>query len=182
MSESLTPEVLTIEQRRDLAKDIYAVCHINGDFILRSGRRTTEYFDKYQLTARPALLVRATKAMARLVPAGTEVLAGLELGAIPLVTMLSQHTGIPAAFVRKKAKPYGTAKLSEGTAVDGRNVLIVEDVVTSGGQIVISAADLRALGARVSTALCVIDRQEGGAEALARADLGLIALFGRSDF
>lgn len=114
--------------------------------------------------------------MAALVPPGTEVLAGLELGGIPVVTALGRHTGLPCAFVRKLAKPYGTCRLAEGAEVAGRRVLVVEDVVTSGGQIVLSTTDLRALGAMVSEALCVIDRGQGGFEALAAEGIRLVSL------
>ncbi|MEJ3746799.1 phosphoribosyltransferase family protein [Actinomycetes bacterium KLBMP 9797] len=162
-----------------LALRIFAACHLTGEFTLRSGRTATEYFDKYQLEADPVLLDAVAERLARLVPAGTEVLAGLEMGGIAVVTALGRHTGLPCAFVRKAAKPYGTGRLAEGAEVAGRQVLIVEDVVTSGGQIAISTAELRALGARIDHAVCVIDRQEGGAEALAGAGIALHALFTR---
>ena len=109
------------------------------------------------------------------------MLAGLEMGGIAVVTALGQITGLPCAFVRKKAKPYGTARLAEGTGVSGRRVLIVEDVVTSGGQIAVSAGELRELGAEVRDALCVIDRKEGGTETLADDGLRLHALLTRHD-
>jgi orotate phosphoribosyltransferase len=98
------------------------------------------------------------------------------MGGIPVVTALSRHTGLPCAFVRKKAKPYGTCRLAEGAAIEGRRVLVVEDVVTSGGQIVLSTADLRTLGADIREALCVIDREQGGRESLAAADITLRSL------
>jgi orotate phosphoribosyltransferase len=137
-----------------------------------------EYFDKYQFEADPALLGELAAAMVPLVPEGTEVLAGLEMGGI---AVLGQRTGLPCAFVRKAAKQYGTARLAEGAEVSGRQVLVVEDVVTSGGQIAISAGQLRALGARIGDALCVIDRQEGGGEALAGDAIRLHALLRRKD-
>jgi orotate phosphoribosyltransferase len=84
-------------------------------------------------------------------------------------------------FVRKQAKPYGTAKLAEGPTMDGRRLLVVEDVVTSGGQIVESVTQLRALGADITTALCVIDRQQGGTDNLAAAGIELRSLFTRTD-
>lgn len=164
-----------------LARDIYRRCHLTGEFTLRSGRVASEYFDKYQLEADPVLLDAVTARMASLVPAGTEVLAGLEMGGIAVVTALSRRTGLPAAFVGKTAKPYGTARLAEGAEVAGRSVVVVEDVVTSGGQVVLSTRDLRALGARVEAAVCVIDREEGGLEALADAGIELRSVFTRSD-
>jgi orotate phosphoribosyltransferase len=163
----------------DLARRVRDCCRLTGNFVLRSGRTADEYFDKYQFEADPALLNEIAGAMVPLIPAGTEVLAGLEMGGIPVVTALGQRTGLPCAFVRKEAKRYGTARLAEGAEVAGRQVLIIEDVVTSAGQIAISAGQLRGLGALVGHALCVIDRQEGGAAALAGDQIHLHALITR---
>ena len=157
--------------RADLARDLYAVSHLTGTFTLRSGVVSNEYFDKYRFESDPALLRRIGEAMAPLVPDGTEVLAGLELGGVPIATVLSQLTGIPATFVRKEAKTYGTCQLAEGAAIDGKRLTVVEDVVTSGGQVVLSCGDLRERGAIVEQALCVIDRESGGPAAL--SDLGV---------
>lgn len=167
--------------RKELARRIHARAHLTGEFTLRSGRTATEYFDKYRFEADPMLLDEIGRQLALLVPAGIEVLAGLEMGGIPVVTALGRHTGLPCAFVRKEAKPYGTCRLAEGADVDGRRVLIVEDVVTSGGQIVLSTADLRALGAQVVSALCVIDRGQGGTDALAAEGIGLTSLLTADD-
>ncbi len=157
--------------RAELARTIYDVSHLTGTFTLRSGVVSNEYFDKYRFESRPGLLLAIAEAMAPAVPEGTEMLAGLELGGVPLATMLSQVTGIPALFVRKEAKTYGTCQLAEGGDIDGRRLTVVEDVVTSGGQVVISCGDLRERGAIVEHALCVIDRESGGPAAL--ADLGV---------
>lgn len=165
----------------DLARQIHAASHLTGDFVLRSGRRTSEYFDKYRFEGDPVLLDAIAQAMASLVPNDTEVLAGLEMGGIPVVTALGRHTGLPCAFVRKQAKSYGTRRLAEGADIAGRRVLVVEDVVTSGGQIVLSTAELRTLGADVREALCVIDRQQGGTEALAAEEIRLLSLLTADD-
>ncbi len=165
----------------ELAARLRAVCRVTGEFVLRSGRTADEYFDKYQFEADPALLDTVAAQLAPLVPDGTEVLAGLEMGGIAVVTALGRQTGLPCAFVRKEAKRYGTRRLAEGAEVAGRRVLVVEDVVTSGGQVVLSSRELRQLGARVDAALCVIDRQEGGTEALRAEALSLRALFTRTD-
>ncbi|MFC9530209.1 orotate phosphoribosyltransferase [Streptomyces sp. NPDC056975] len=165
----------------DLARRIRAVSHLQGHFTLRSGRVATEYFDKYRFEGDPVLLDEIAQRMAPLVPSDTEVLAGLEMGGIPVVTALGRHTGLPCAFVRKQAKPYGTCRLAEGAEVGGRRVLVVEDVVTSGGQIVLSTADLRGLGAEVREALCVIDRQQGGTETLATESIRLVSLLSAGD-
>lgn len=165
----------------ELAAAIYRTAHLTGTFVLRSGRTSTEYFDKYRFEADPSLLDEIAAALVPHVPAGAEVLAGLELGGVPLATALSRHTGLPAAFVRKEAKSYGTARLAEGASLEGRQVVVVEDVVTSGGQVVVSTGQLREHGATVTTALCVIDREAGGAKALAEIDLTLRALFTMSE-
>lgn len=162
-----------------LAQRIHAVARLTGTFTLRSGRTAHEYFDKYRFEADPELLDVVAEAMAALVPDTTEVLAGLEMGGIPVVTALSRHTRLPAAFVRKEAKTYGTARLAEGADIDGRRVTVVEDVVTSGGQVVLSARDLRERGAVIDHAICVIDRDEGGAATLAAEGIELLALLDR---
>lgn len=164
----------------DLARRIGEACRLTGEFTLRSGQVSTTYFDKYLFEADPALLRAVAAAAVPLIPEGTEVLAGLELGGVPVATALSLATGLPAAFVRKEAKAYGTAKLAEGADIAGRRVLIVEDIVTTGGQVVLSAGDLRERGATLVGALCVIDRSAGSHQ-LAGAGLDLISLFTAAD-
>src|ERR1041384_5548744 len=137
----------------DLARRVGAACRLHGRFTLRSGRVADEYFDKYRFEADPVLLDEIAGRMAALVPAGVEVLAGLEMGGIAIAVALGRHTGLPCAFGRKSAKAYGTALLAEGADIDGRRVLVVEDVVTSGGQIAVSTRQLRELGARIDHAL-----------------------------
>jgi orotate phosphoribosyltransferase len=161
----------------DLARRVFDTAHLTGTFTLRSGQVSHEYFDKYLFEAEPTLLRDIAEAMAPMVPAGVEVLAGLELGGIPIVTMLSQVTGLPALFVRKQAKDYGTCRLAEGGEIDGRRLAVVEDVVTTGGQVLLSCAELRERGAIVDTVLCVIDREAGGPEAFAKEGLALRPLF-----
>lgn len=167
--------------RADLARAIYERAHLTGQFTLRSGVTSTEYFDKYLFEADPAMLRAIAEALAPLVPTGTDVLAGLELGGVPLATMLSQVTGIPTLFVRKEAKTYGTCRLAEGGDIDGVHATVVEDVVTSGGQVVTSCGDLRDRGAIVEVALCVIDREAGGADALAAVGVELRPLYTMSE-
>lgn len=154
---------------------------MTGTFVLRSGRTADRYFDKYRFESDPSLLAAIVEEMAPLVPAGTDGLAGLELGGVPIATMLSARTGLPTFFVRKQAKKYGTEKTCEGGDIRGLRLLIVEDVVTTGGQILLSAQDLRAEGAVVSHALCVIDREAGGAERVGAEAIELHALFTMAD-
>ena len=154
-----------------LAADIDASCRLTGEFTLRSGQVSHEYFDKYLFEADPALLSRVVARMVGLVPPGTDLLGGLELGGVPIATLLSARTGFPALFVRKQAKTYGTAKLAEGPAYDGRRVTLVEDVITTGGAVRDATEALRAGGAIVEVVLCAIDRSPEGERPL--ADLGL---------
>jgi orotate phosphoribosyltransferase len=168
-------------ERTELAASIFRVAHLTGTFRLRSGVEATEYFDKYRFESDPRLLAQITAALSQLVPPETAVLAGLELGGIPLATMLSQATGLPAVFVRKAAKEYGTCQLAEGGHVSGRVALLVEDVVTSGSQLIESAKALRAMGAIIRDAVCVIDREAGGNATLQSHDITLRSLFRMSE-
>jgi orotate phosphoribosyltransferase len=161
----------------DLAAELRDRCLISGDFVLRSGRRTNVYLDKYRAEADPELLLRAGRKMAPDVPAGTELLAGLELGGVPLAVILSQVTGLPARFVRKRPKDYGTRLQVEGGEVDARRVAVVEDVVTSGGAVVEGVEALRAAGAVVESALCLISRDEAAAGRLAESGIELRSAF-----
>jgi len=163
--------------RADLAAAIFDRTHLTGEFVLRSGVTSNEYFDKYLFEADPVLLRTICEHLVPLVPEGTEALAGLELGGVPIATVLSQLTGIPAYFVRKEAKTYGTCRLAEGGDIDGRRITVVEDVVTSGGQVITSCRDLRERGAVAEHALCVIDRESGGPAGLADIGVTLHPLF-----
>lgn len=165
----------------DLAKAVYETCHLTGTFKLRSGNVANEYFDKYLFESNPAILASVAKYMASLIPDGTEILAGLEMGGIPLATAISIQTGIPVVFVRKKAKEYGTCKLAEGISVDGKRVCIVEDVVTTGGQILLSAQDLREAGAITDSVICAIQREALATQNLARGGLAIHPLFTMQD-
>jgi orotate phosphoribosyltransferase len=147
--------------KSDLARKIYEVAHLTGTFKLRSGQTSNEYFDKYRFEARPDLLKEIAKHLAPLIPEGTEVLAGLEMGGIPIATALSLETGLPCAFVRKEAKDYGTCLFAEGAPIEGKRVCVIEDVITTGGQVIISTKDLRSVGAKVENVLCVIHRGSG---------------------
>ena len=168
--------------RAELGRRVVERATLHGEFRLRSGAVSNVYFDKYLLESDPALLRDIVEAMAPMVPEEIDVLAGLEMGGIPLVTMLSQCTGLPALFVRKEAKQYGTCNLAEGGEVGGRRLLLVEDIITSGGAVLSATHALREHGALVGPVLCVIDRESGGLEALAEAGLTLYSLFRRSEF
>lgn len=162
--------------RKSLTQAVFKACYLQGNFKLRSGQTSTEYFDKYRFEAQPEILRAVAQHLKPLIPAGTEVLAGLEMGGIPIATALSLETGIPCVFVRKKAKEYGTEKFAEGLDIKGKKVLVIEDVVTTGGQILISTDDLRSTGAIVENALCVILRGKD-LSSFAEKKLNLKSLF-----
>lgn len=164
-----------------LAQRIAAVARLTGAFRLRSGQVSDTYFDKYRFEADPVLLKDVARHMAPLVPPDAEVLAGLELGGVPVATVLSLETGLPACFVRKTRKDYGTCRIAEGAGIAGRRVCVIEDVVTTGGQVLASAADLRADGAIVETVCCVILRADRTPAAFAEAGLDLRTLFAAAD-
>ena len=162
----------------DLREKLLKICLLEGDFLLRSGQRSPHYFDKYQFEAQPHLLSALSQKLKLLLPRDVEVLAGLEMGGIPLVTALSLRTGLPMSFVRKKAKTYGTCRLAEGEDIKGKRVCVLEDVITTGGQVLASVEDLRQRGAKVEYVLCVLLRGgEAAREKLSTARLSLRCLF-----
>lgn len=163
--------------REELGLEIYKVSLLRGEFKLRSGLTSNEYFDKYQFESQPKLLREIAKSLIELLPMDFDILAGLETGGIPLATAIALELEKPIVFVRKKAKEYGTMKLAEGPEILGKRLVVIEDVVTSGGQIIKSIDDLRTLGAICNIALCVIDRQQGGKENLAKIGVELRSLF-----
>jgi orotate phosphoribosyltransferase len=163
--------------RPELARKIFEISHLTGEFKLRSGQVSNEYFDKYRFEARPEVLREIAAQMVALIPPGTEALAGLEMGGIPIATALSLQTGIPCVFVRKEAKEYGTCQFAEGLEVKGKKLCIIEDVITTGGQVLLSAEDLRGLGAKVDSVLCVISRSKDSTAKLQEKGLTMRALF-----
>jgi orotate phosphoribosyltransferase len=164
----------------ELARALVEHAYLEGDFVLRSGKRSRYYLDKYRFETRPDLLrplgERIAAAVAEHAPDATR-LAGPELGAVALVAAASLESGLPFVIVRKAAKEYGTAKQLEGPFEEGECVCLVEDVVTSGGALLESVDALRAAGLVVHTAVCVVDREEGGADALARQAVRLRPIF-----
>lgn len=163
--------------RNELGLKIYQSSHITGEFLLRSGQISNEYFDKYKFESDPLLLKSIAEELKNKIDDDTEILAGLEMGGIPIATAISFENGLPAIFVRKVAKEYGTRKLAEGIEFEGKKVCIVEDVVTTGGQIITSASQLRELGAIVEKVICVIVRDPKAYDNLGKAGLKLSPLF-----
>jgi orotate phosphoribosyltransferase len=164
----------------DLGRTLVERALLEGDFVLRSGRRSSWYLDKYRFETDPELLrtlgERIAEAVAACEPAAAR-LAGPALGAVALAASASMASGLPFIIVRGETKEYGTAKRIEGPFEPGELVCLVEDVVTSGGALAEAVSALRAEGLVVRNAVCVVDREEGGSDALARLGVRLRALF-----
>jgi orotate phosphoribosyltransferase len=164
----------------ELAEALVEHAYLEGDFLLRSGKRSRYYLDKYRFETRPELLRPLGERIAATVrehaPDATR-LAAPELGAVALAAAASLESQLPFVIVRKAAKEYGTANRIEGPYDAGECICLVEDVVTSGGALLDSVEALRAVGLVVHTAVCVVDREEGGADALARQAVRLRPIF-----
>jgi orotate phosphoribosyltransferase len=168
----------------DLARALVEHAYLEVDFVLRSGKRSKYYLDKYRFETRPELLRPLGERIGAIVrehAPETARLAGPELGAVALAASASLASGLPFLIVRKATKEYGTTKRIEGIFEPGECVCVVEDVVTSGGALLESVEALREAGLVVQTAVCVVDREEGGADALARRAVRLRPLFRASE-
>jgi orotate phosphoribosyltransferase len=168
---------VTTNELRDAIREH---AYLEGDFVLRSGRRSPYYLDKYRFETRPELLKAIGERLADLVAEHepeAERLAGPELGAVALAAVTSLTSRLPFVIVRKEAKGYGTDNRLEGTFDPGECVCLVEDVVTSGGAALSAIEALRGAGLRCRTAVCVVDREEGGVDELARHGVRLRPLF-----
>jgi orotate phosphoribosyltransferase len=171
-------------ERDELARALRDAAYLEGDFVLRSGRRSRYYLDKYRFETRPDVLAPLGEALAEAVrehEPDADRLAGPELGAVALAAAASLESGLPFLIVRKAAKEYGTAQQLEGVFEEGECVCLIEDVVTSGGAALAAVEALRNAGLRVSNAICVVDREEGGVDELARHAVRLRSLFRASD-
>jgi orotate phosphoribosyltransferase len=170
--------------RDDLLAALREHAYLEGDFVLRSGRRSSYYLDKYRFETRPDLL-EALGAMIAAAVAAHEPdaarLASPELGAVALGAAASLASGLPFLIVRKEAKEYGTANRLEGAFEPGERVCLIEDIVTSGGAAIQALDAVRAAGLECRTAVCVVDREEGGTDALARKAVRLRPLFRASE-
>ncbi len=167
--------------KKELAKQIKISSFLTGQFKLRSGKTSSFYWDKYRFESDPKLLSEIIDHMVKILPKSFDKLAGMELGGIPLATMLSQHIDKPCLFVRKKAKDYGTCNLVEGGFKNDETILVIEDVITTAGQVVTSIQDMRKLGLIVNDVVCVIDREQGGREKLTEIKCSLTSLFTMSE-
>jgi len=166
----------------ELARALREAAYLEGDFTLRSGRKSRYYLDKYLFETRPALLRELARRFARYVTAEVDRIAGAELGAVALAAATALETGRPFVIVRNAKKAgYGTGKLIEGRLEPGERVLLLEDIVTSGSQAIEAARTLTAAGAKLARIVAVIDRLEGGGEAIAAAGFAYERLFTSDD-
>jgi orotate phosphoribosyltransferase len=166
---------------RELGRELVKVSYLKGDFVLRSGKRSNRYFDKFLFETEPALLRRLGAHLARLVPKETLRLAAPELGAVLLGGAVSMESGLPLVLVRKEPKGYGTSKQIEGRFEPGDRVTVIEDVVTTGGDSLRSAQVLRDAGVEVIHLVVVLDRGEGGEENIRNAGIPYSPLFRIAD-
>jgi orotate phosphoribosyltransferase len=170
--------------RDELKLALRESAYLEGDFVLRSGKRSRYYLDKYRFETRPDILAalgeRIAEAVAEFEPEAVR-LAGPELGAVALAAAGSLSSGLPFVIVRKAAKEYGTSNRVEGAYEEGECVCLIEDVVTSGGALLDAVDALREAGLIVRTAVCVVDREEGGSDALARHAVRLRPIFRASE-
>jgi orotate phosphoribosyltransferase len=164
-----------------LAKRIAEVALLRGEFTLRSGRRSNYYLDKYRFETQPDVLRELGKLFAEKIPAHIDRIAGAELGAVPLAASAAMASGKPCVFIRNQKKDYGTAKLVEGVLNAGETVVIVEDVMTTGGQVLESCKVLTEMGVKIDRIIGVIDRMEGARENIEKAGYRFEALFTTRD-
>ncbi len=166
-----------IANRKDLARDLVKASYLKGDFVLRSGKRSNRYFDKFLFETEPGLLKRLGRHLAELVPRETQRLAAPELGAVLLGGAVSMESGLPLLLVRKEPKGYGTTRQIEGRFVHGERVTVIEDVVTTGGDSLRSIQVLRDGGLDVIHLVVVLDRGEGGEDNIREARIPYSPLF-----
>jgi orotate phosphoribosyltransferase len=166
---------------RELGRELVKASYLKGDFVLRSGKRSNRYFDKFLFETDPAVLRRLGRHLAGLVPAATQRLAAPELGAVLLGGAVSMESGLPLVLVRKEPKGYGTSKQIEGRFEPGDRVTVIEDVVTTGGDSLRSAQVLRDAGVEVIHLVVVLDRGEGGEENIRNAGIPYSPLFRIAD-
>ena len=160
---------------RDLVSRVREAALLEGDFVLSSGKKSRFYVDKYLFSTEPGLLRELAREISARLPAGTERLAGVELGAVPLVAAVALHSDLPYGIVRKTAKEYGTGNRIEGRPLKaGEKVVLIEDVVTTGAQALRAATILEEAGAKVLEILAVLDRRDEGSARLGGYPFGAL--------
>jgi orotate phosphoribosyltransferase len=167
--------------KQELGRAIKAAAYLEGDFVLRSGKRSKYYLDKYRFETIPAVLKEVGRYLAGYATVSTTRIAGAELGGVALAAAASMSSGLPFVIIRNQKKGYGTGKLFEGVIEKGETVLLVEDIATTGGQVIEAAKVITDQGARVEKIVAVLDRQEGARENIEGAGYTFAALFTSAD-
>jgi orotate phosphoribosyltransferase len=167
--------------RDELARRIAQVSLLRGEFTLRSGRKSNYYLDKYLFETQPDILRALGELFAQRLPQSVQRIAGPELGAIALAAAASMASNKPFVIVRNQKKGYGSGKLIEGTLKSGETVAVIEDVLTTGGQVLEAVKSLESAGAKVAGIFGVLDRQEGARQNIESAGYKFDALFTTRD-
>ncbi len=168
--------------RTELGSRIKQAAYMEGDFTLRGDTKSKYYLDKYMFETQPEILRAVSQAFVGYIDADTTMIAGAELGGVPLATALSLVSGLPFVIIRNAKKDYGTKKTLEGKlSTDGGLVFLVEDIVTTGGQILQAAEVIISKGVEIDTIVAVVDREEGARENIERAGFSFDSLFTKSD-
>jgi len=167
--------------RQELIKRIKETSYLEGDFVLRSGKRSKYYMDKYLFETCPDILKALGKEFAGHVTGDVTLIAGAELGGVALAAAAAMETGKNWIIVRNSKKDYGTSKLVEGKLSAGDIVLLVEDIATTGGQVLEAAKVITEAGAKVKKIVAVIDRKQGAAENIAKAGYKFESIITKDD-
>ena len=168
--------------KKELGKKVLETAYLTGHFVLRSGKTSNYYLDKYLFETQPEILKAIAREMGKMLPAGQyDRLAGPELGAIALVTAVGMEVNSPFLFVKKATKGYGTDKLIEGKFNKGERIIIIEDILTTGGASLEAAKTLQAAGLKVECIIGVIDREQGAQQTVTEAGFKLMSLFTKTE-
>lgn len=165
----------------ELAQRIKKAAYLEGHFVLRSGKTSNYYLDKYLFETQPDILRDLGARFAGYVDATVDLIGGAELGGVPLAAAVAMQTNKPFIIIRNSKKDYGTGKQFEGPDPKGKRVLLVEDIATTGGQVLEAAKSLMSAGAQVIRIVAVIDRQEGARENIEKAGFEFASLFTKAD-
>lgn len=180
--DAIVPEVETKHMTRsELAVRIKQAAYLEGDFTLRSGRKSKYYLDKYLFETQPDILRALGELFARHVGSETTRIAGAELGGVALAAAAAMASGTPFVIIRNAKKEYGTGKMFEGRLVEGDRILLVEDIATTGGQVLEAAKVIAGVGAKVERIVAVIDRLEGARQNIESAGFEFASLFTTAD-
>jgi orotate phosphoribosyltransferase len=167
--------------RKDLIKRIKQTAYLEGDFVLRSGKRSKYYLDKYLFETCPDILKALGKEFAKYVDSDITLIAGAELGGVALAAATAMQTGKNWIIVRNSKKDYGTGRLIEGVLKPGDVVLLVEDIATTGGQVLEAAKVISEAGAKIKKIVAVIDRKQGAKENITSAGYKFESILTKND-